>query len=209
MPRPSDQERVDTVDKLTTVLGEQHYTRAADAYGLMDLTPQAFGVQPDPIRVAARAMTMVLKKREATKIRATRTEYLAGSRGPKNLAEEDEEANIGPNIEERKPEAAEKRIEISFAGRPYRVPITRSVDMVARVLMSVLAGAFLLAPTVALSYIDSRAYRLMTTAVFTFAFAVALSLLSEGRINELVTATAAYAAVLVVFVGASSGHSTT
>ena len=207
MPRPSQQGRIDTVDTLARVLVEPHYAKAADAYGLMDLTPQAFGVQPDPIRVMARAMTSHITKetphRAVTEMVGS---YLSRKRGASEDLENspDSDEPIGPRIEERKPGTTEKKVTISFAGRPYNVPISKGVDLTARVLISIIAGVFLLAPMFALSYIEERRYRLMTTSLFTFVFAIALSVLSEAKNQELVTATAAYAAVLVVFIGTST-----
>lgn len=68
--------------------------------------------------------------------------------------------------------------------------------------MSLIGGAFLLAPMIILtkkrhSLNDS----LIVTAVFIVIFPLALSWLSKMKNQEIVSATAAYAAVLVVLVG--------
>ncbi|RDL39332.1 uncharacterized protein BP5553_03672 [Venustampulla echinocandica] len=83
--------------------------------------------------------------------------------------------------------------------------ISPSVDNFARVIFAVTGGLFLLAPMVALSYITSKTYLIITTVLFVLVFAACLGLLSKGSNHELIGATAAYAAVLVVFVGNSIG----
>lgn len=75
------------------------------------------------------------------------------------------------------------------------------VDDIARIVVSVMAGLFLLVPMIALSFITSQRVRLGVTVAFVIAFAVALGWASKATNDALMGATAAYAAVLVVFVG--------
>ena len=70
-------------------------------------------------------------------------------------------------------------------------------------MFALFGGLFLLVPMIALAYITSKKYLLVTTVLFVLIFALSLGYLSKGSNQELVGATAAYAAVLVVFVGNS------
>jgi VIT1/CCC1 family predicted Fe2+/Mn2+ transporter len=81
--------------------------------------------------------------------------------------------------------------------------ISPSVDNFARVLFALFGGLFLLVPMIAMAYITSKKYLLITAVLFVFVFALSLGYFSKGSNQELVGATAAYAAVLVVFVGNS------
>jgi uncharacterized membrane protein YczE len=54
---------------------------------------------------------------------------------------------------------------------------------------------------IALAYITSKKWLVISTVLFVFVFAILLGLFSKGSNHELIAATAAYAAVLVVFVG--------
>lgn len=79
--------------------------------------------------------------------------------------------------------------------------ISPVIDSVARVIFALLGGAFLLAPMVALSYCAEKLYLIIITVLFTLIVAVLLGLISRASNQELLAATAAYAAVLAVFVG--------
>lgn len=70
--------------------------------------------------------------------------------------------------------------------------------------MAVISGILLLVPVIVLSYLETKGYRLLATCFFVLAFAVIASVAVTGTNNELVTATAAYAAILVVFLGQTS-----
>ena len=58
---------------------------------------------------------------------------------------------------------------------------------------------------ITLAYITSKTYLIITTSFFIAVFAAALGLFSKGLNQELIGATAAYAAVLVVFLWNSIG----
>jgi hypothetical protein len=79
--------------------------------------------------------------------------------------------------------------------------ISPSVDNFARIFFALVGGIFLLLPMIVLSFITSKNYLLLTTVLFVLVFSISLGLISKASNQELVAATAAYAAVLVVFVG--------
>ena len=73
-------------------------------------------------------------------------------------------------------------------------------------MVSLLVAAFLLiGAVVALYFIKSQGSRLGTLGAFTLLFAGAVGLLTNARRSEVFGATAAYAAVLVVFVSGNIG----
>ncbi|KAK6397065.1 hypothetical protein LTR65_007564 [Meristemomyces frigidus] len=72
-------------------------------------------------------------------------------------------------------------------------------------MLSALAGGLaLIVPMVIMKLVPGKICSLVTTCSFVFGFAVAIALLSDLRPNEILGVTAAYAAVLVVFVGTTS-----
>lgn len=85
--------------------------------------------------------------------------------------------------------------------RPFTVAISPAIDNLARFAIALVAGVFLLVPMIILSYIRSKKYCLITTCLFVLVFAAIASLATKASNHELLTATATYAAVLVVFVG--------
>jgi hypothetical protein len=155
--RPPMESRRETIEILSRELRKDHYKDAADALGILDLTPQALGVEADIMRV-----------------------LLARGFG--------ETTQVFPSV------------------GSYSTYISSSIDNIARLLMSIAAGLFLLVPMIALSYIHSKGIRLAATSLFVVFFAVALSTASKATNQELITATAAYSAVLVVFVGQTSSN---
>lgn len=60
---------------------------------------------------------------------------------------------------------------------------------------------FLVAPMFALTYIHPTQYIILAAALFAGVFGVGFALSSRARDHEIVGVTAAYAAVLMVFVG--------
>ena len=81
------------------------------------------------------------------------------------------------------------------------------IDKTARVLFGIIGIVSLLVPLVALTFIQNTNYRLLATTGFVITFTLVLAFLSVANNQELVGATAAYAAVLVVFVGSTIGSS--
>lgn len=85
--------------------------------------------------------------------------------------------------------------------RPMALHISSKVDTLARLLIAVVGCAFLIVPMVALAYATSLLLRQLLVVMFVLFFAVVLALGSKATNQELLVATAAYSAVLVVFVG--------
>ena len=76
-------------------------------------------------------------------------------------------------------------------------------ERLASFIIALVAGLSLLAPMIALRYIQRQAFVLLTTCHFVLAFAFLLSMLAHGSTQEVMVAIVTYAAVLVVFVGES------
>lgn len=75
------------------------------------------------------------------------------------------------------------------------------MNTLAPLAVALVGGAFLLAPMSALTFISTPKYQLITVVLFVLFFAVVLALgFSNASNQELLSATAAYAAVLAVFV---------
>lgn len=87
-------------------------------------------------------------------------------------------------------------------GKPNPVveQISPNVDRFARLLVSLTGGAFLLVPMYALTFIQEQRYQLVTVGLFVIFFAVVVALATKATNQELLGATATYAAVLVVFI---------
>ena len=77
------------------------------------------------------------------------------------------------------------------------------VDKIARIMFGILGGVVLLVPLVVLTFIENNHYRLLATTLFTFVFVLFMAFFSDASNQELIGATAAYTAVLVVFVGSA------
>jgi len=75
------------------------------------------------------------------------------------------------------------------------------LDKCARLFFGALGIVALLAPLFALSYIKPRGFRLLASALFVAAFTIVFSSLSLASNQEVLAVSAAYAAVLVVFIG--------
>jgi VIT1/CCC1 family predicted Fe2+/Mn2+ transporter len=154
------------VTKLSALMREEQYCRISGKLRMVDLSPKALNVEPDPIRVL---FSNLLHNEHPLQ----------------------ELHHLGPP---RPPGL-----------RPQRErDISSRTDFFAQLFISVVAALFLLVPMVVLSYIQSKAFLLMTTCLFVLAFVVGLSAASKASNQEIVAATAAYGAVLVVFVGQRS-----
>jgi len=77
-------------------------------------------------------------------------------------------------------------------------------DVVPRFLVANIGGATLLVPMIIMSFATSRAAHLIVTCIFVLGFAFVFSISARATNQELLGATAAYAAVLVVYVGVAS-----
>ena len=83
---------------------------------------------------------------------------------------------------------------------------SRIADIIARMLVALLAGAFLVVPLVILSRQSSDEAHLITISVCIVMFSSLVSLLSRASNEETMVASAAYAAVLSVFFTNNSGQ---
>ena len=88
---------------------------------------------------------------------------------------------------------------------PQRYGFWSRIDTTARIVFGIIGIVSLLVPLVVLTFIDSTNYRLLATTGFVILFVFVLALLSGVNNQELVGGAAAYAAVLVVFVGTTIG----
>lgn len=96
---------------------------------------------------------------------------------------------------------------------PTRLMSPRRLDIFLRVLITIIAAVLLLAPVIILvqlqpnepSQVTRRNWlQIVTIFLFTLAFSSSCSIFTRARRQEVFTATAAYCAVLVVFLGNTS-----
>jgi hypothetical protein len=79
----------------------------------------------------------------------------------------------------------------------YLSPVVRKIT---RVSIAIMGGICLLVPMIVLAWVERYEFRILATVLFVLSFAILLALISKASSQELLGATAAYAAVLVVFV---------
>ncbi|MCJ1400735.1 Ankyrin-2 [Xylographa trunciseda] len=79
------------------------------------------------------------------------------------------------------------------------------VDRLARLLVALAGAALLVVPMAALNSIDVEWGRILAVALFVLAFALGLGACSQASNQELVAASAAYGAVLVIYIGHVAG----
>ncbi|GAB1318642.1 hypothetical protein MFIFM68171_08852 [Madurella fahalii] len=170
MARPSELDQKLAAHILGDKLGERHYVSAGEL-GMVDLTPQALGVVSDPVRI-------LLQKFEPGAQREDDDH-------PNNTGKQ--EHLVGTNLPPGKRNPAVKQI-------------SPTVDKLARLVVAIAGGAFLLAPMYGLTFMQTQRDKLITVGLFVVFFAVVVALASKATNQEVVGATAAYAAVLVVFV---------
>ncbi|KAK5111299.1 hypothetical protein LTR85_012194 [Meristemomyces frigidus] len=89
-------------------------------------------------------------------------------------------------------------------GRTARILAAQSQSRKLNVVSALAGGLALIVPMIIMRLIPGKVCSLVTTSSFVACFAVAIALLSDLRPNEILGVTAAYAAVLVVFVGTTS-----
>jgi len=94
--------------------------------------------------------------------------------------------------------------DISTTRRKFSQNTTMMADWIARFLIALITGLFLILPLVILNYQTSSKAHLMTVSLCIFVFSGIISLGSKASNQEIVVASAGYAAVLVVFVSSSS-----
>lgn len=78
-------------------------------------------------------------------------------------------------------------------------------DIITRFLIALIAGAFLVTPLAILSHQSTSEAHLVTISVFVVLFSLLVSLLTRATNEEMMVASAAYAAVLSVFLSNNSG----
>ncbi|KAF4632381.1 hypothetical protein G7Y89_g5749 [Cudoniella acicularis] len=92
------------------------------------------------------------------------------------------------------------------SSRHHSTYISPVVDNTARLLVAVIGGLLVLVPMAALSYITSLHWILIAAFLFTFNFSVAVAIVSKASNDQVIAATAAYGAILVIFVANRIQH---
>ncbi|KAJ4312901.1 hypothetical protein N0V84_009711 [Fusarium piperis] len=90
-------------------------------------------------------------------------------------------------------------------GKPPK-EVSNLVDRSARFVVAVTGGLFLVVPMIIMTLQPSVVKSLITVSAFVFLFALGLSFIVGVSNIETLVSTATYAAVLVVFVGTSTGN---
>lgn len=78
------------------------------------------------------------------------------------------------------------------------------IERISRPIIALIGGLFLLVPMIIMSFVDQANNRLIIVSIFVAFFSTACAMASKASNQELVSATAAYAAVLVVYIGTTS-----
>ncbi|KAF2653324.1 hypothetical protein K491DRAFT_603067, partial [Lophiostoma macrostomum CBS 122681] len=95
-----------------------------------------------------------------------------------------------------------KRDRTSTEDNDVRLYSKQRIDMFSRVVITMLAVILLMAPVIALFSTSEKGWlKILIIFLFTMAFSMALSLCTKAKRQEVFAATAAYCAVLVVFLG--------
>jgi hypothetical protein len=81
------------------------------------------------------------------------------------------------------------------------------IETCSRLIFGVFAAVALLTPLVALTFIQNTKWRLFAATTFVLGFVLILTFLTKASNQEMASATAAYAAVLVVFIGSALSSS--
>lgn len=183
--RPHMKDRRETADILRKELSEYHYETAADVLGMVDLTPQVLGDEPDSIRIFLSQFTNSNVNQDSRPV-------------PRDGQGSDAESASSPTdrpLEKLEVRVPGKASRLTGVGRPFAVHVTSTFDTLSRLITAIMAELFLLIPMIALSSINPKGYRLLTTSLFVLALAVVVSMASKAANQELIGATAAYAAV--------------
>jgi hypothetical protein len=97
---------------------------------------------------------------------------------------------------------------VSFTDKTEHIK-ENHVAWIAAIVSTVVAAILLLGAIVLLRLLDQENVQLGVIAIFTILFAASVGVLTNARRAEIFAATAAYAAVLVVFVSSSPSNSGT
>lgn len=100
-------------------------------------------------------------------------------------------------------EAEKKRRRDEYIARKPPEGVSPLVDRIARFFVAFVSGAALVVPMVIMSFQPSQIKSVITVSVAVLLFSVSMSLVMRASNTETLVSTATYAAVLVVFVGAS------
>jgi hypothetical protein len=125
---------------------------------------------------------------------------------PQGLTEEDPDDFGGKNGPSRDPEDGRSRDSVNASTRDNDAQfISPFVDRTARFLIALFGGLLLMGPMIAMSLVTVQNNRIIIASIFVFAFSVFLSFISGASNQEVLAGSAAYAAVIVVFVGSALG----
>ena len=81
---------------------------------------------------------------------------------------------------------------------------TSAIQRVADGMVTVICCILLTVPIIVLSYLTPLSWKLFVVVASTLAFSISLSIVSDAARKDIFSATAAFVAVQVVFLGASS-----
>jgi hypothetical protein len=81
-------------------------------------------------------------------------------------------------------------------------------DLSSPSVVAITGGIFLLIPMIIMTWVTNAHVRLIIVSVSVLWFAVSIAITSKATNQELIGATAAYTAVLVVYVGTTTSSST-
>lgn len=101
-----------------------------------------------------------------------------------------------------KEERMGRKPEFDHHEAPLRV--SGFVDRLAQLILAFIGGASLIVPMLIMSFHASKTKSLITVSLSVLLFSFVLSMALKLQNNDVLAATAAYAAVLVVFVGTST-----
>ena len=121
-----------------------------------------------------------------------------------DIEEKDEIAKADLDRLKKLPEPSDAEKLSLYAGSRIMMNRQEKLQGIAiRLGMALIGGAFLIVPMLIMVLVKGNVTALVTTSVFVVTFGVALALYLDDAFNVL-SGTAAYAAILVVFVGTSS-----
>ena len=113
---------------------------------------------------------------------------------------------IPKEVEPLLPNAHDEQYPVIFPPAPYRHSanqVAARKDSIARFVLAAFGGLALIVPMIIMVRVPGETASLIITSVFTVGFAAAIAWGSDQDASQILAGTAAYAAVLVVFVGAT------
>jgi hypothetical protein len=91
-----------------------------------------------------------------------------------------------------------------FPSIPLPTKISPFADHLARFVLGGIGGGFLLVPVIVMTFVLNQNWRLVISSIFVLGFATFISIFSRASNQEVLVGSAAYAAVLVVFLGVTT-----